>query len=51
MNNIFSPEQPARTVNLDANLNLRQHKLDLMAPFKEIISINPKMNQKEIAKI
>ena len=50
MNNSFSPEQISRTENLDANLILRQHKLDLMARFMEIIPGNPKTNRKEIAK-
>ena len=36
--------------NLDVNLKLRQHKLDLMARFMEIKFINPKLKQKEIAK-
>ena len=50
MNNTFSLEQISRTGNLDANLVLRQHKLDLMTRFVENNSINPKLKQKEIAK-
>ena len=46
MNNTFSLEQLIRTRNLDANLIVRQHKLDSM----EIKSIKPKMKQKENAK-
>ena len=50
MNNTFSLEQMSRTGNLDANLILRQHTLDLMARFMEIKSINPKLKEKEIGK-
>ena len=50
MNITFSLEQKSRTGNLDAILILHQHKLDLMARFKETKSINAKMKQKELAK-
>ena len=50
MNHTISLEQISRTANLDANLIVRRHKLDLKAPFMEIKSINPKMKQKEIAR-
>ena len=49
MNKTFSVEQISRTGNINANLLLRPHKLDLMTRIKEIKSINPKMKQKEIA--
>ena len=35
MNNTFSLEQISKTGNLDANLILRQYKLDLMSRFME----------------
>ena len=47
MNNIFSLEQISKTGNLDANLILRQYKLDLMSRFMEMKSNNPKLTQKE----
>ena len=50
MNNTFSLEQISRTGNLDANLILLQHKLDLMARFMEMKSVNPKIKRKEIAR-
>ena len=49
MNNTISLKQISRTGNLKANLILRQRKLNLMAPFMEINSINPIMNQKDNA--
>ena len=48
MNNTFSLEQISKTGNVDANSILLQHKLDLMARFMEIESINPKLKQKEL---
>ena len=48
--NIFSIEQISRTRNLDADFILGQSKLDLMARFMEVKSVNPKLNQIEIAK-
>ena len=50
MNNTFSLDQIAKTGDLNANLIMRQHKLDKMAKFVEIKSINPKLKQSEIAK-
>ena len=50
MKNTFCLEQISRTGNLDATLILRQNKLDFMARFMELKSINPKMEQKDIAK-
>ena len=50
MNNIFSQSERSKTGNLDANLILRQHELDLMARFMEIKSTTPKLTQNEIAK-
>ena len=50
MNNTFSLEQISKTGELNANLILRQYKLDLMARFMEKKSNNPKLTQKEIAK-
>ena len=50
MKNTFSLEQINGTGNLHANLTLRQHKLNLLAHFLEIKSINPKLKRKEKAK-
>ena len=50
MNNTFSLEQISRTGNLDANLILREHKLDLMARLMEIKSVNAKVEQTEITR-
>ena len=50
MNNIFSLEQIAKTGDLNADLIMRQYKLDKMAKFIEIKSINPKLKQSEIAR-
>ena len=50
MNNTFSLEQISKTGNLDSNLILRHYKLDLMARFLEIISVNPKIRQDKLAK-
>ena len=49
MENTISLEQSSKTGYLDANLILRQHKLNLIVRFMEIKSINPKMKQKENA--
>ena len=46
MNNTFSLEKISRTGNLDANLVLRQHKLDLLARFMNCNSGNPKRNKR-----
>ena len=50
MNNTFPLEQISRVRNIDANLKLRHQKLDLLARFMEINSINLKMKQKETEK-
>ena len=50
MNNTFSLDQICQTGNLDCNLINRQYKLDLMARFMEINSLNPKIKQNQIAK-
>ena len=50
MNKTFSLKQISRTGNLDAILIPPQHQLVLMARYKEIESVKPKMRQKEIAK-
>ena len=50
MNNSFSLEQIAKTGDLNADLIMRQFRLDKMAKFMEITSINPKLKQSEIAK-
>ena len=46
---IFYREQTSRAGDLDANSILRQDKLDLMARFMEIESVNLRMKQKKIA--
>ena len=51
MNSTFSVELISTTRNLDANIILLQDQLDFLAQFMEIKSINPKMKQKEMAKI
>ena len=50
MNKTFSLEQISELGNLDSDLRLSQYKLDLMARFMEIKSLNPKLKQSEIAK-
>ena len=50
MNNTFSFEQLFKTGDLNADLILRQYKLDKMAKFMESKTINPKLKQSEIAK-
>ena len=50
MNNTVSLQQISRTDNLDSNLILRQQKLDLMARFMEIKSVNLILRQDQIAK-
>ena len=47
MNYTISLEQLAETGNLNADLITRQHKLDKIAKFMEIKSINPKLKQSE----
>ena len=50
MNNTFSLEQISKTGDFNADLIMRQYKLDMMAKIIEIKSINPKLKQSEIAK-
>ena len=50
MSTTFSLEQISKTRSLDANLILRQYKLDLMFRFMEPKSINPKLRHDQIAK-
>ena len=50
MNHIFSLEEIAKTGELNADLKNGQYKLDKMAEFMEIKSINAKSKQSEIAK-
>ena len=50
MNNIFSLEQKAKTRDLNADLIMRQYKLDKMAKFKKIKTINAQLKQSELAK-
>ena len=50
MNNTFSLEQMAKTGDLNADLIMRQYKLDKMAKTMEIKSINSKLKQSEIAR-
>ena len=50
MNNTFSQQQLSQTSNVDSNLITRQYKLDLMARFMEIKSVNPILRQDQIAK-
>ena len=50
MKNNFHLEQIAKTGDLNADLIVRQHKLDKTANFMEIKSINPNITQSEIAK-
>ena len=39
----------SKTGNLDSNLILRQFKLDLLARFMEIESVNPKLKHSELS--
>ena len=50
MNNTLSLQQISRRGYLAADLIMRQYRLDKMAKFMEIKSINPKTKQSEIAK-
>ena len=50
MDNTFALEQISRTSNLYSNLILRQNKLDLVARFMYIKSVNPKLGQNQIPK-
>ena len=50
MNNTFSLEQRSKTSNFDSKLILRQNKLEFLARFMEIKSVNTKLKQGAIAK-
>ena len=50
MNYIFSSEQIAKTGDLNVDLILRQNKLDKLAKFMEMKSINLKLKQSERAR-
>ena len=43
MNNTFPLEQISKTSDLNADLIMKQYKLDKMSKFIEIKSINPKL--------
>ena len=49
LNNTFSSDQISKTGDLNVDLITRQYKLDKMAKFMEIKSINTKLKQSEIA--
>ena len=51
MNNTFSLKQLSRTGNLESHFILRQCKFDLMARFKEIKSVNPRLNQNKTVQV
>ena len=50
MNDTFSSEQISKTGTLDSNFITRQCKLDLMARFMAIKSINTRLRQDQRAK-
>ena len=50
MNNSFSLKQITKTGDLNADLIMRQNRLDRKAKLMEIKSINSKLKQSEIAK-
>ena len=45
------PEQTSKKGNLDSHLLLRQYIFGLMARVMEIKSVNPKLEQNQIAKL
>ena len=51
MSNTYSPDQIQKTGDLNADLIMRQYKLDKMAKFMEIKSNNPRLMQSEIVKL
>ena len=51
MKETYSLDQMQKTGDLNADLIMRQYKLDKMAKFMEIKSNNPKLKQSEIAKL
>ena len=50
MDKTFSLEQNSKRGSLDSKLILLEHKLDLVATFMGINSINPKLKQHQLAK-
>ena len=50
MNNTFSLEQIEKMGDFSADFIIRQYKLDKKAKFMEIKSINPRLQQSEIAR-
>ena len=46
----FASSKIQKTGNLNADLLMRQNKLDKKAKFMEVKSINPKLKQSEIAR-
>ena len=50
MKNTFSLKQIAKTGDLNADLIMRQYKLDKKAKIMQTKSINPKFKQSELAK-
>ena len=50
MNNTVPLEQISKTGHIDSNLIIHQNKLDLLARFLKIKSVNPKIGQDQIAK-
>ena len=51
MKNNFSLEQIAKTGDLNADLIMRQYKLDKMDKFMEMKSTSPNLKQSEIANL
>ena len=51
MNNAYFLDQMQKTGDLNADLIMRQYKLDKMAKFMEVKSNNPKLKQSAIAKL
>ena len=49
MNETLTLDQISKLLNPDANLLLRQYKVDLKTQFMAIKSVNPKMTQKKLA--
>ena len=50
MSYTFASSKIQKTGNLNADLLMRQNKLDKKAKFMEVKSINPKLKQSEIAR-
>ena len=50
MNNSFSLSELQKTAHFNSNLIMRQYRLNEMAKFMEVKSINPKLKQSEIAR-